>query len=98
MGATRKARFLSIISIFLTYWGFRFVTQAGQSMGTPQNDGYAVTGGIMLVLAGVIAGYTWAKAKELGLKRSSRKELKKSSEQNFQELIEYAKKHEGKKV
>jgi hypothetical protein len=44
-----------IIAIFI---GFRLATQAGQDMGLPQNDGYAMSGGLVILVGGIIIGYT----------------------------------------
>lgn len=48
--------FAFIIAVVLVYIGFRFVTQAGQMGGLMQNDGYAGTGGIMILAGGVMLG------------------------------------------
>jgi len=46
--------------------GFRLVTQSGLQGfdGTIQNDGYAVTGGIMILLGGAAVGYIVARARQ----------------------------------
>lgn len=44
-----------LVAIVLAYVGFRFVTQADQGF-VPQNDGYAVTGGIMIFSSGMLVG------------------------------------------
>lgn len=47
---------LFIAALALGYFGFRFVTQAGQGLDAVQNDGYGATGGVMILLAGIIVG------------------------------------------
>ena len=47
---------LALIAFVLGYYGFRFVTQAGQGIGTFQNDGYGATGGIMILISGFTLG------------------------------------------
>lgn len=37
--------------------GFRFATQAGQGLGVVQNDGYAMSGGFLILLSGMIGGW-----------------------------------------
>jgi hypothetical protein len=51
---------VSLGLIVLGYFGFRFVTQAGQGF-VIQNDGYAVTGGIIILVCGLLLGYIFGK-------------------------------------
>lgn len=45
-----------IIAAIVIYFGFRFVTQAGMAFMMPQNDGYAMIGGLMILAGGVLTG------------------------------------------
>jgi drug/metabolite transporter (DMT)-like permease len=56
------------IAVLLGVFGFIFVTQAGQGLNVPQNDGYAVTGGVMLLLAGLIEGHVLGEVYDAGEK------------------------------
>jgi hypothetical protein len=47
----------TILAIVTIYIGFRFVTQAGQGLGVIQNDGYAGTGGVLILLGGIAIGW-----------------------------------------
>jgi hypothetical protein len=47
----------AILAIITIYIGFRFVTQAGQGLGVIQNDGYAGTGGVLILLGGIAIGW-----------------------------------------
>jgi len=81
--------------ILLLWFGMRYVTQAGQGMDMPQNDGYAVAGAALILIAGIIIGLAWPRIKPI-----SRKEVKNESDENFKNLNKYAsnlKKNEGKK-
>lgn len=49
------SRTLLVLALVIGYVGFRFVTQAGQGFAI-QNDGYAGTGGVMILLSGLIIG------------------------------------------
>jgi Mg2+ and Co2+ transporter CorA len=51
---------VSVATIILGFFGFRFVTQAGQSFPI-QNDGYAMVGGIVILISGLILGYIYGK-------------------------------------
>jgi len=85
----------SIVVILLIWQGMRFVTQAGQGMDMPQNDGYAVAGAALILVAGILIGLQWNKTKPI-----SRKEIKNESDKNFKNLNKYAsslKDNEGKK-
>jgi len=46
--------------------GFRLVTQSGLTgfAGSIQNDGYAMSGGCLILLGGVVAGYLAAKEQQ----------------------------------
>lgn len=50
----RTRNILALCGLILAYVGFRFVTQAGQSGVVIQNDGYAVTGGILIFAGGML--------------------------------------------
>lgn len=52
---------LSFGLIAFAYFGFRFVTQAGQGGVVVQNDGYAMVGGTMIFVAGILLGYIYGK-------------------------------------
>ena len=56
MGQTFK-RVLALAAIIAIIIGFRFVTQAGQGLGVVQNDGYAGSGGVLILLGGIAIGY-----------------------------------------
>ncbi len=49
-------RITIIIAAVVIYFGFRFVTQAGMAFMMPQNDGYAMTGGLMILAGGILTG------------------------------------------
>lgn len=55
----------------IIYNGFRLVTQAGQAALIIQNDGYAVTGGVMILLGSVLLTWWWTKKPE-NLKNSNK--------------------------
>lgn len=48
---------LGLAAIVVIFIGFRFVTQAGQGLGVVQNDGYAGSGGLMILGGGIILGW-----------------------------------------
>lgn len=55
---TRHLRTIITLAAFVSvYFGFRFVTQAGQGLGVIQNDGYAGSGGVLILLGGIAIGY-----------------------------------------
>jgi hypothetical protein len=47
----------TIVAGVMIYFGFRFVTQAGQGLGVVQNDGYGGSGGVLILIGGLIIGY-----------------------------------------
>ena len=96
MKATLKIRLIGLVAIILVVFGFRFVTQAGQGLNIPQNDGYGATGGVMLIVAGLIEGYIIGKGYDFR-RTPKRKDIKRESESNFNELSEFAKTLKGKK-
>ena len=96
MKAPFRIRLISLLNLFLAYFGFRFVTQAGQGMAAVQNDGYAVTGGAMILVAGMLEGYIIGKGYSFR-RNPKRKDIKKASDTNFAELSDFAKKISGKK-
>lgn len=58
---------------FLIFRGLQYVAQSGQGIGVIQNDGYTVSGGIMLLIAGILIGYDSGRRKRLNDKQSSKK-------------------------
>ena len=53
----KKARLVLLLTAaIIGYYGFTFVTQAGQAGVVIQNDGYAGTGGFMILTSGFIIG------------------------------------------
>ncbi len=83
---------LIILAIILGVYGFRWVTQAGQGLDVVQNDGYGATGGVFILIAGMIVGWAWAKREPVETPRK----IKKQSEANLNELLEFAKSKKGK--
>ena len=57
------------------------------------NDGYGATGGAFLLVSGMILGWVYAKRKPL----ETPHKIKKQSQANFNELIEFAKSKEKNK-
>lgn len=57
-----KSPVVPILALIIVYVGFRWVTQAGQGFAA-QNDGYAVSGGLFILLGGMVIG-TWAALKK----------------------------------
>lgn len=51
----------TLIAVVIIIVGFRLVTQAGQPWPLMQNDGYAVSGGLAILLGGIIIGWLLAK-------------------------------------
>jgi hypothetical protein len=49
-------RVLIFALLVVAYYGFSFVTQSGQTGVVIQNDGYAGTGGFMLIASGFLLG------------------------------------------
>lgn len=58
---------------FLLFRGFQYVAQSGQGISVIQNDGYTVSGGIMLLLAGILIGYDSGRHKTQNGKHTSKK-------------------------
>jgi uncharacterized membrane protein len=57
MVKNKNARYaLLFIALVACYFGFTFVTQAGQGLNAVQNDGYGGTGGLLLLTSGFIFG------------------------------------------
>ncbi len=53
----KTARWLILFAAIVNlYFGFRFVTQYGQGLNVVQNDGYGATGGIMILVSGIVVG------------------------------------------
>ena len=96
MKATFKIRLVGVIAVLLVVFGFRFVTQAGQGLNVPQNDGYGATGGVMLIVGGLIEGYIIGKGYDFR-RTPKRKDIKRASEDNFTDLTKFAKTLKGKK-
>ena len=57
----RYRTLLALLSAVILVIGFRLVTQAGQPWPLIQNDGYAVSGGLVILLSGMIIGWLFAK-------------------------------------
>jgi len=59
-------RLSAIVATALVVIGFRLATQTGLTgaAGSIQNDGYAVSGGILILVGGLADGYIIAKAKQ----------------------------------
>lgn len=47
---------VTVVTIIIIYIGFRLVTQAGQGLDIVQNDGYAGTGGFVILVGGFLLG------------------------------------------
>ncbi len=58
---------------FLIFRGLQYVAQSGQGMSAVQNDGYTVSGGIMLLIAGILIGYDSGRRKQSNEKRTAKK-------------------------
>lgn len=58
---------------FLSLRGLQYVAQSGQGMAVVQNDGYTVSGGIMLLIAGILIGYDLGRRKMQSAKRTTKK-------------------------
>jgi hypothetical protein len=71
-----KIQIMGFLAALLGVFGFIFVAQTGRGMNVPQSTGRAVTGGIMLLLAGLIEGHVLGEVYALG-KTSSRKDITK---------------------
>jgi hypothetical protein len=54
---SKLVSFVQLLSVIVIVVGFRFITQAGQGVGVVQNDGYAGSGGALILLGGVTYGY-----------------------------------------
>ncbi len=50
-------RLAAVTALAVLYLGFRLVTQAGQGLDAVQNDGYAGTGGVLILLSGITIGW-----------------------------------------
>lgn len=96
MKAPSYIKSLLAVAVILLYYGFRFVTQAGQGLNAVQNDGYGGTGGVMLLVSGCIVGYIMGKG-YVFRKTPKRKDIKKVSEENYTNLTDFAKKLKDKK-
>lgn len=51
---------LDLVAIVIIVIGFRLAAQAGQGLGVVQNDGYAASGGILILLGGFLLGVSVA--------------------------------------
>ena len=87
---------LDLTIIVLLYIGFSYVTQRGQEVPVIQNDGYAVSGGIILVFAGYLLAMSVARAPKRG--KQSLKQLKEESAKNFEDLGKAAQEISGRKT
>jgi len=56
------------LAVVVGYFGFRYVTQANQGLDAIQNDGYAGTGGVMILLSGVLLGL-WLSTRPVSRKK-----------------------------
>lgn len=54
----RLTLLIQIVALTSIFIGFRLATQAGQDMAMPQNDGYAMSGGLLIFLGGLLLGST----------------------------------------
>jgi hypothetical protein len=53
----------AILATGLIIVGFRLAAQAGQGLDALQNDGYAGSGGFLILVGGVIVGWLMSTAK-----------------------------------
>jgi len=72
---SKRAQFFCYYAVvgFLIVRGLQYVAQSGQGLGVIQNDGYTVSGGIMLLIAGILIGYDSGRRKRLNGKRATKK-------------------------
>lgn len=72
---SKKAQFFCYYAVvgFLSIRGFQYVAQSGQGISVVQNDGYTVSGGIMLLITGILIGYDLGRRKALNDKQTSKK-------------------------
>lgn len=56
MNKILTSNWTALAALIVVYLGFRMVTQMGQAGFVIQNDGYAVTGGLLILVGGVIFG------------------------------------------
>jgi hypothetical protein len=63
---TKLRNILIILSLAFVVEGFRLATQSGLTgaAGSVQNDGYAVFGGILILLGGMGIGYVVARLRQ----------------------------------
>lgn len=50
-----RDKLITLVSIGLIWYGFRLATQAGMELKL-QNDGYAMSGGLLILLGGIGLG------------------------------------------
>lgn len=48
---------IALLIVLIEIIGFRLVTQAGQPWPLIQNDGYAVSGGLVIFIGGTLLGW-----------------------------------------
>jgi hypothetical protein len=53
---------ICLVAIVLIVTGFKWVTQAGQGLQAIQNDGYAGSGGTLILVGGILFGL-WLSSK-----------------------------------
>jgi hypothetical protein len=53
-----------IVAVTMIYYGFKLATQAGQPWPVFQNDGYAGSGGVMILIGGILLGWLIGKQKK----------------------------------
>lgn len=84
-----KTRLILVLALIAAVEGFRLVTQAGTTgfAGSIQNDGYAVSGGILLLVAGVVLGILIARRWPYIPRFFA---VRRATEQNIQELYSQA--------
>lgn len=63
MNKTVARNTIAFVAGVAVYYGFRFVTQAGQGLDVIQNDGYGGSGGVLILVGGFILGYLVQKKK-----------------------------------
>ena len=62
----RTQLIITVVVVAIVFEGFRLVTQSGLTgaAGSTQNDGYAASGGMLILLGGSVAGYLLGRTKQ----------------------------------
>ena len=60
--SSRNASFIQLLAAVVAFIGFRLACQVGQEGVVIQSDGYAVSGGLLILLGGLIFGYVSARS------------------------------------